>query len=93
MACSQVGVREYENPSLLQSIYPNPSVDAVKLVFENANTEHSIQLTDISGKVIKTESSDKAEYILEKNAIAPGIYFLKVSNASGQSSTHKIIFN
>ncbi len=93
MACSQVGIREYENASLLQSIYPNPSVDAMKLVFENASSKHSIQLTDISGKIIKTESCDKAEYVLEKNNIAPGIYFLKVSNTTGQSSTHKIIFN
>lgn len=93
MSCSQVGIREYEQLSLLQSIYPNPSVDAMKVVFENTNSKHTIQLTDISGKVIKTESTDKSEYILEKNTIAPGIYFLKVSNASGQSSTHKIIFN
>jgi hypothetical protein len=92
-ACSQVGIREYENAGLLQSIYPNPSADVVKLVFENANSTHTIQLTDISGKILRTESTDKLEYSLEKNTIAPGIYFLRISNASGQSSTHKIIFN
>ena len=93
MACSAVGINELSAVNLLQSIYPNPSSDKVTLVFVNSNTEHTVALMDITGKVVKTDKTTAAEFTFEKSNIQSGIYFLKITESNGQSSVHKIIFN
>ncbi len=93
MACSGVGINELSAVNLLQSIYPNPSSDKVTLVFVNSNTEHTITLMDVTGKLIKTEKTIAPELTFEKSTIQSGIYFLKITESNGQSSVHKIIFN
>jgi para-nitrobenzyl esterase len=93
MACSAVGINELSAVNLLQSIYPNPSSDKVTLVFVNSNTEHTISLMDITGKVVKTDKTSASEFTFEKSNIQSGIYFLKITESNGQSSVHKIIFN
>ena len=91
--CSAVGINELSANNLLQSIYPNPSSDKVTLVFVNANIEHTVTLMDVTGKIVKTEKTTSSEFTFEKSAIQSGIYFLKITENTGQSSVHKIIFN
>jgi para-nitrobenzyl esterase len=78
--------------NLLQALYPNPSNSDVTVVFANSGDMHYMELSDISGRVIKSSTSTQATYILEKNNVMPGVYFLKVSNKQGESSIQKIIF-
>jgi alpha/beta superfamily hydrolase len=92
MACD-VSVRELAENSLVQTLYPNPSNDKVTLAFVNATAEHTIDLMDVTGKIIKTEKTNSSEFTLEKSTIQAGIYFLKVIASNGQSSVHKIVFN
>jgi alpha/beta superfamily hydrolase len=91
MGCD-VGIKELSSNDLLQSIYPNPSSDKVNLVFVNANTEHTITLMDVTGKLVKTDKTTASEFTFEKNTIQSGIYFLKITDSNGQSSVHKIVF-
>jgi hypothetical protein len=92
LACA-VGINELSANNLLQSIYPNPSSDKVTLVFVNSNTEHTITLMDVTGKLVKTDKTTASEFTFEKSTIQSGIYFLKIIESNGQSSVHKIIFN
>lgn len=88
-----VGIKEHTLTNLIQAVYPNPSNDVMKIVFTNANSIHTIQLTDITGKVLRTEVSAEESATIKKNNLAPGIYFLKISNEKNQSSVSKIMFN
>ncbi|MBS1646703.1 MAG: T9SS type A sorting domain-containing protein [Bacteroidetes bacterium] len=92
LSCSTSGIKTYQ-ANLLQEVYPNPSASTVNIVFTNSNDTHTIQLMDITGKVVKTDLSHGTAYTLEKGALNAGMYFLQVSNTLGQTSVQKIIFN
>jgi hypothetical protein len=62
------------------------------VVFENANTVHKVELFDITGKIISSETTEEASFKIKKNNISEGLYFLKVTNKVGQSTTQKVIF-
>lgn len=91
MPCD-VGVHELQVNNVMQAVYPNPSGGDVQIVFVNSNSTHTITLTDLSGKVLRTETASGDTYTLEKNNIAPGMYFLKATNSRGEFSVKKLIF-
>ena len=91
ISCALTGIKSIK-VNLLQDVYPNPSNSDVTVVFANTGDTYSIELSDLSGRVIKSGTSTEATYTLEKNNVMPGVYFLKVSNKQGEASVQKIIF-
>ena len=91
MACD-VSIKETENNAILEELYPNPSSQFVTVVFKNAGEDHTITLTDMTGKIIQTERTKEKNYIIHKNDLANGIYFLKAVNERGEYSVKKIMF-
>ncbi len=87
------GIESFSSVSELQQVFPNPSSSEVTLVFTNNNSSHLVQLFDLNGKVISSAKASEATFTLKKDGIAPGIYFLRVSNEHGQYSGQKLIFN
>lgn len=70
------------------SVYPNPSSDVIKI--EKLKPNSSLELTDSSGKLIRTISnikSDKTEINIKN--LASGIYYLKVDGQSVQKIIKK----
>ncbi|MFN8116211.1 MAG: T9SS type A sorting domain-containing protein [Bacteroidia bacterium] len=92
MACSQVGIKELTNNSIISEVYPNPSENDMTVVFENSNTTHKIELLDVTGKIISSETTYETSIKIKKNNLSAGLYFLKVTNKNGQSTTQKVIF-
>ncbi len=92
LSCSLTGIKHI-NANLIQEVYPNPSENVINVVFTNNSATHTIQLTDLSGRVVKAAVTTQATYTLEKGNINAGVYFLKVSNNQGEASIQKIIFN
>jgi para-nitrobenzyl esterase len=92
LSCSLNGIKNI-NANLIQEVYPNPSENQINLVFANSTDKHNVQLTDLSGRVVKSDVTTQSTYVLEKGNLNAGIYFLKVSNNQGEASIQKIIFN
>ncbi|HKC69785.1 MAG TPA: T9SS type A sorting domain-containing protein, partial [Bacteroidia bacterium] len=90
--CAFAGIKSVK-ANLLQEVYPNPAENQMNIVFANSNDMHTLQLTDLSGRVVKSVVTTQAVYTLEKANLNAGVYFLKVSNNSGETSVQKIIFN
>lgn len=90
-SCFTTNVKD-ESISLVSEIYPNPSENDITVVFENSNTTHQIQLFDVTGKIISSETTEEASFKIKKNNISEGLYFLKLTNKVGQSTTQKVIF-
>jgi alpha/beta superfamily hydrolase len=87
------GIEKNKANSLSVSVYPNPSNSDVTVSFTNANAVvYSVELTDISGRVVKSATTKEAAYTLERSTLTSGVYFLKVYNSQGESSVQKIIF-
>jgi hypothetical protein len=91
LSCSAVGIKSISN-NLLLELYPNPSNDKIKIVFENGTVNHTIQITDISGRIVKSYTTNQPDFIIEKGDLNTGMYLLKVSNTHGESSLQKIMF-
>lgn len=64
------------------SIFPNPS-SGYFTIKANGITSFNIEMIDITGKIIYSSSSPKNEMQINTNAIADGIYFVKVSSEKG----------
>lgn len=90
--CSQVGIKELTNNSIISEVYPNPSENDMTIVFENSSSIHKIELFDVTGKIISSETTEESIFKIKKNNTSTGLYFLKVTNKAGQSTTQKVIF-
>ena len=86
-----VGIKTITN-NLMLEIYPNPSNDKIKVVFDKANEDHFIQITDVSGRIIRSYSTSQPAISIEKGELNTGMYLLKVSDSQGRSSLQKILF-
>ena len=89
---STVGINELTHNSVISEVYPNPSENDMTIVFENSNTTHKVELYDVTGKVIFTSNTEDSNFKIGKNNTAAGLYFLKVTNKQGESTTQKVIF-
>jgi hypothetical protein len=64
--------------------FPNPTKDNITV---NANsTIKSIQLCDMQGRVLMTQTTDATQAILDISNYSNGIYFLKVNSDKGEKA-------
>ncbi len=72
-------------------IYPNPSTGAI-LVSTNMSGLISIEVVDMAGKSIWTQTSTIQETSLDLSAVASGLYVIQVK-AGQQTTTQKLLLN
>ena len=87
-----VGVNEITKANVINSVFPNPSDNEMTIEFSNSNTTHKIELYDVTGKIISSETTKDSIFKIKKNNTSTGLYFLNVTNSIGQSTTQKVIF-
>ena len=95
MTCGSPGVvsiNELSNNSIISSVYPNPSDNEMMIEFANSNTTHRIELFDVTGKLISYNETEQSNFMIKKNTISEGLYFLKITTKTGNTTTQKIIF-
>jgi para-nitrobenzyl esterase len=96
MTCASpgvIGINELTNTAIIGSVFPNPSDNEMVIEFANSNTSHKVELFDIAGKLMSSESTEQATFNIKKNNLASGLYFLKVTTKNGESTTQKVMFN
>ncbi len=77
----------------LATIYPNPAQDNFVVKFSEMTTKYSVEIFDVTGKVVYTTSGNNAiEVKINRNDIGNGLYFVKVSNGS-KYFTNKLVLN
>jgi hypothetical protein len=59
-------------------IYPNPFNHHTSVSFEKEQINTSIMLLDMSGKVVRHTNFSGKQFTIEKDALEPGAYFMKV---------------
>jgi alpha/beta superfamily hydrolase len=96
MTCGSPGfvsINELISNPVISSVYPNPSDNEMMIEFTNSNTSHQIELFDVTGKLISYNETEQATFTIKKNTICSGLYFLKITTKTGNTTTQKIIFN
>lgn len=68
------------------SCVPNPVTDVLKI--HSAGAVHSVEVTDLSGKQHAVSRVDSELYMATLN---PGIYLIRVSTVSGETTTLRVV--
>jgi hypothetical protein len=71
------------------TVYPNPAANFIRIRTDN-NGPISFEVRDAQGRLIKAGMDAHASDI-DISGVAPGIYFVRVSNGDGLSAPRKII--
>jgi hypothetical protein len=87
---NDVGTNEVNVTGL--NVYPNPATDALNVVFD-ATSASSVQLTDLTGKVVAVQTANAGANTISFNVenVNAGVYFVNISNASGNVAQKVII--
>lgn len=73
------------------SIYPNPFTSETTIEFEQEQDQTSMLIMDAVGKLIQEELISGKQFILPKNEMPAGVYFLRIENKLNQTVYKKII--
>ena len=72
------------------TVYPNPSQGSATIILPNDNNPRNIELLDIKGAIVQRWNQVSTSVVQFKN-IRPGLYLLKILDATGTVTTKKII--
>ncbi len=87
-AGSGAGLNTWANESW--GMYPNPAKNNVTIAFGESKAVKTVSILSASGAVIATYTSSENQLKMDIDALANGVYFVKVSNEMG-TSTKKLI--
>lgn len=88
--CEELAVNDIEK-NTIQNVYPNPA-DAVLNVNFTSEGKHTVQLIDLTGRIVSTETSTETSIQLNRGTIKSGSYILKVTDNNGNVSVENVIF-
>jgi len=88
------GIDEALGISLEIMVYPNPTMDFIKLKTVNYETQNlRYQLYDMNGRLVKENRVEGDETSIVMSNLVPATYFLKVMEKNEVIKTFKIIKN
>ena len=91
---SSVGIEEIKNSDVI-SVFPNPASDKLNVTFKAENVDYTINITDLSGRVILSNTysklSDNQSIELPLTGISSGNYIVSVSSINGTINQHVAI--
>ena len=85
--CQPSGIAEH--PEIQLSIFPQPGKDIINI--ESSLPMWSVEITDLTGRVIEKEVAQGTSKRLNIAAIAPGAYIIRIQCISGAVVSRKIL--
>jgi|GEM_PF-1550820 hypothetical protein len=85
-----VGVKK--SNAVFNGIYPNPATSSANIAFTNKSMAHTVELLDISGKVVAKNTYAAGVNFGTIMKPSAGTYFVKVVAADGASATSTLVF-
>jgi uncharacterized protein (DUF2249 family) len=86
--CGAVGIEEYNTLSKIK-LSPNPSSD--KFTFSGLVGENTIEVYDVSGRLILNEHTTTDSYQINLSAYNSGIYFYKIKDKYNNTQQGKLL--
>ena len=72
-------------------IYPNPASESVTIQSEGQNDLEQINIFDVNGRIVVSESATGQIHRLDVSNLQQGIYFVKVQTSDGYMTNKKLI--
>lgn len=79
---SVVGISDYDF-SYEVAVFPNPTIDVVRVELSEDVTEGSLSIIDPTGKTILSRDITESDFILDFAPYAQGTYLLNLMNEAG----------
>ena len=73
------------------NIYPNPFISSCRISFNGNSNFTGFKIVNLYGKIIRESTFHGEELILERGSLNKGLYFLILSNESGNSKVEKLV--
>ncbi len=84
--------REFAN-NLQLSIAPNPVIGTSEISFANPRNEpFTMTITTLTGHVVRSEVVTGTSAVIQRGAIASGMYLVTLRNREGQRASSKVMF-
>jgi hypothetical protein len=64
------------------TFYPNPAVNTITVEVDQNLVEQSIELLDVTGKVIYSSKLEAVQSIIDVSELASGIYYLQIKESN-----------
>ncbi len=88
---NSVGFKEIDS-RIDFNLFPNPANERVTITFSDLQSEGTIDLFNLSGKLISSKSMNGLRnYSIETQDFAPGVYLIRVSNQIGETTKRIIV--
>ncbi len=84
-----LGIQETAHMGI--SIYPNPSTGLFTINLSEEYSEVTIQISNMLGQIISTKKHLYTRIIENEINVSGGVYFVRISKPSGESTTLKVI--
>ena len=90
-----MGIKQETNVKTQLSVYPNPNNGKICISgFDAKETSTSIEITDVTGKLVYKQQSSIGNGVVELNLqLISGVYFVHIINAQGATQIQKIVIN
>jgi hypothetical protein len=72
-------------------IYPNPLKDFSTITFNEIQENTTLNIFDLTGKKVMTDTFSGSDYTLKKGNLQPGLYMLQLIDASKNITTKKLV--
>ncbi|MEZ4806856.1 MAG: T9SS type A sorting domain-containing protein [Flavobacteriales bacterium] len=89
--CSLVSIDENSDTAAGVEVFPNPANDRVAITSSAATIEH-LEVYDINGRLVRTATVNARQFVLHREALVDGVYFVQLHFAQGQL-TRKLVLN
>ena len=91
LVSSAIGLREINKEQTSIITYPNPSQSEIHFVLPQGNA--TLQMMDVTGKVIRSMEVSGAEVTLDVSTLQNGAYSFRYISATGNNMNGKLIIN
>ena len=93
LCLKNLGVQEIVLGADNVDLYPNPAIETVMLTLKEVKgKKFQGEIIDITGRKLNEFNFSDKNYLIKRNGIQSGIYFLKLNSDASESFTTKIIF-
>jgi hypothetical protein len=89
--CLLSAIHENNFESNLKFTYPNPADGKISIHFPDKNSNYSIRITDLQGKIIITATINNADKLELENDLNAGLYFLTILKGTIPIKQEKLI--
>ncbi len=89
--CSLVGIDENDPIAVGVDLYPNPAHETVRITSTNG-TIRMLEVYDVNGRRVRAEQVENKAYLLHRNGLKPGAYFVTLTFDQG-TVTRKLMMD